>query len=91
MKERRPLHRDRVVRVVGENEHRSVIGRLVAHHPRQFTFHGPRTGPNMLRPITYAPQGFMSSLRARASASWMGSSVPVVELQVADASGLSPL
>src|SRR6266481_2254237 len=42
--------------VIGENENGSVIRRIFAHHP----FHvssgqGPRTGPNMFRPIIHAP------------------------------------
>jgi hypothetical protein len=73
--ERRPARElDRLVLVVREDEDRSVVRRLSPHQPRQSPCHGPRIGPNMLRPITYAPRGRSSRSRARASASCSGSS-----------------
>ena len=43
-------------RVVREHEHRVVVRRVVAPPPRPLSSpHGPRTGPNMLRPMIVAP------------------------------------
>ena len=49
--ERRPaLHRDWLVRVVGENEHRSVIGRLVAPPSAPFVLPGAANRPEHVAP-----------------------------------------
>src|SRR5215210_4532681 len=44
------------------------------HQPRQSSSHSPRIGPNMFRPMTYAPRGRMSQPTAVASASLARSS-----------------
>jgi hypothetical protein len=50
-------HRKRLARVVGEHEHRVVVGRFSPHQPRQDSSRqGPRTGPNILRPMIVAPR-----------------------------------
>ena len=54
------LHLDRRARVVGEHEHRMVVRGIVAPPPVPVVAPRPapprpRTGPNMLRPMTVAP------------------------------------
>ena len=85
--ERRPaLHRDRIVRVVGENEHRSVIRRLVA--PPSAPVHVP-LAPNGAKHVAahHVRSAGLHERVARAGVRFMERlvQVPVMELQAADA------
>ena len=51
------FHLDGLSRVMSEHERGSVVRRVLPHHPRQDSSgHGPRTGPNMFRPMIHAPK-----------------------------------
>ena len=69
--ERRPaLHLDRIALVVGEHEDRRVVRRVLAPPaaatPRS---HSPRSGPNMFRPMMYAPAEQIASRLGRVARS----------------------